>query len=155
MLLISPLVMSMLSNLCSGMHASGSLVLLLQVSFEKDIMLSDLNEYEILQLLMGDCRERLQAYNLSVEEEIKYSQVRGSGSHRHGKRQQCSLPTCALPHRQAECVSLTGVVRFSAVTRPEPQAATRMPPSNRGEANHLIIHGWSKCTGLRKHSFNV
>jgi len=47
----------------------------LQVNFEQDIMLSDLNEYEILQILMGDCRERLQAYPMSVEEEIKYSQV--------------------------------------------------------------------------------
>mmetsp|Transcript_4662 Transcript_4662/g.11038 ORF Transcript_4662/g.11038 Transcript_4662/m.11038 type:complete len:518 (-) Transcript_4662:222-1775(-) len=48
--------------------------LLAKVNFEKDIILSDLNEYEILQILMGDCRERLQAYPLSVEEEIKYSQ---------------------------------------------------------------------------------
>ncbi|KAF5827149.1 Rubisco LSMT substrate-binding-domain-containing protein, partial [Dunaliella salina] len=48
--------------------------LLAKVNFEKDVMLSDLNEYEILQILMGDCRERLQAYPLSVEEEIKYSQ---------------------------------------------------------------------------------
>jgi len=48
---------------------------MMQVNFEKDIMLSDLNEYEILQILMGDCRDRLQAYPLSVEEEIKYYQV--------------------------------------------------------------------------------
>jgi hypothetical protein len=34
--------------------------LLLQVSFDRDLVLSQLNEYEILQLLMGDCRERLQ-----------------------------------------------------------------------------------------------
>eukprot|EP00983_Pelagomonas_calceolata_P110540 1159682-Pelagomonas_calceolata.AAC.3 len=52
--------------------------LLAKVNFEKDIILSDLNEYEILQILMGDCRERLQAYPLSVEEEIKYSQHKGT-----------------------------------------------------------------------------
>lgn len=51
-----------------------------QVNFEQDIILSDLNEYEILQILMGDCRERLQAYPMTVEEEIKYSQVRWSAS---------------------------------------------------------------------------
>jgi histone-lysine N-methyltransferase SETD3 len=47
----------------------------LQVSFEQDVELSQINEYEVLQLLMGDCRDRLQTYKLSTEEEIKVSQV--------------------------------------------------------------------------------
>ena len=34
-----------------------------------------MNEYEILQILMGDCREKLQAYTLSLEEDIKLMQV--------------------------------------------------------------------------------
>lgn len=38
-------------------------------------MLSQMNEYEVLQLLMGDCRERLAAYQMSLEEEIKHNQV--------------------------------------------------------------------------------
>ena len=33
-----------------------------QVSFEEDVMLSAANEYEVLQLLLGECRERLAAY---------------------------------------------------------------------------------------------
>jgi len=45
-----------------------------KVSFEQDVVLSQLNEYEILQLLMGDCRERLQAYATSYEEDIKANQ---------------------------------------------------------------------------------
>jgi hypothetical protein len=39
------------------MHASA-----LQVSFEQDIIISQANEYEVLQLLLGECRERLMAY---------------------------------------------------------------------------------------------
>lgn len=34
----------------------------LQVSFEQDVILSQANEYEVLQLLLGECRERLSAY---------------------------------------------------------------------------------------------
>ena len=47
----------------------------LQVSFEQDIILSQMNEYEVLQLLMGDCRERLALYSSSLEEDIKIVQV--------------------------------------------------------------------------------
>ena len=46
-----------------------------KVSFEQDIVLSQMNEYEVLQLLMGDCRERLAVYASSLEEDIKNSQV--------------------------------------------------------------------------------
>ncbi|KAJ9518692.1 hypothetical protein QJQ45_018734 [Haematococcus lacustris] len=46
------------------------------VSFEQDVVLSQLNEYEILQIMMGDCRERLQAYSYSLEEDIKLAQQR-------------------------------------------------------------------------------
>lgn len=46
-----------------------------QVSFEQDIILSQMNEYEVLQLLMGDCRERLAVYSSSLEEDIKIGQV--------------------------------------------------------------------------------
>ena len=35
-----------------------------------------MNEYEVLQLLMGDCRERLALYSSSLEEDIKIGQVR-------------------------------------------------------------------------------
>jgi len=37
--------------------------------------MSQMNEYEVLQLLMGDCRERLAEYPSSLEEDIKISQV--------------------------------------------------------------------------------
>jgi histone-lysine N-methyltransferase SETD3 len=42
-----------------------------KVSFADDVAVSQVNEYEVLQLLMGECRERLQAYELTYEEEIK------------------------------------------------------------------------------------
>ncbi|GIL70833.1 hypothetical protein Vretimale_3919 [Volvox reticuliferus] len=48
--------------------------LLAKVSFEKDVELSQMNEYEILQILMGDCRERLAAYSKSYEEDVKIAQ---------------------------------------------------------------------------------
>jgi hypothetical protein len=44
------------------------------VSFEQDVELSQMNEYEILQILMGDCRERLAAYPNSYEEDLKLLQ---------------------------------------------------------------------------------
>ncbi len=47
-----------------------------QVSFEQDVELSQMNEYEILQIIMGDCREKLQSYTYSYEEDVKLSQVR-------------------------------------------------------------------------------
>ncbi len=34
----------------------------LQVSFEEDIIISPPNEYEVLQLLLADCRDRFTAY---------------------------------------------------------------------------------------------
>lgn len=45
-----------------------------KVSFEQDVVMSQMNEYEVLQLLMGDCRERLAEYTLSLEEDIKINQ---------------------------------------------------------------------------------
>lgn len=41
------------------------------VSFETDNIISPENEYEILQLLMGDLRERLQGYASQYEDDIK------------------------------------------------------------------------------------
>lgn len=35
------------------------------MSFDSDVVLSQMNEYEVLQLLMGDCRERIAAYPTS------------------------------------------------------------------------------------------
>ncbi|GLC74385.1 hypothetical protein PLESTF_001507400 [Pleodorina starrii] len=51
--------------------------LLAKVSFETDVELSQMNEYEILQILMGDCRERLAAYTKSYEEDVKIAQQPG------------------------------------------------------------------------------
>ena len=34
----------------------------MQVSFEQDIILNPVNEYEVLQLLLGECRDRLTSY---------------------------------------------------------------------------------------------
>jgi histone-lysine N-methyltransferase SETD3 len=45
-----------------------------RVSFDADVIVSQMNEYEVLQLLMGDCRERLGAYASTLEEECKLLQ---------------------------------------------------------------------------------
>lgn len=42
-----------------------------RVSFEDDVIISQENEYEILQLLMGDLREMLQKYETGMEEDVK------------------------------------------------------------------------------------
>eukprot|EP00879_Flechtneria_rotunda_P015067 GHRR01015744.1.p1 GENE.GHRR01015744.1~~GHRR01015744.1.p1 ORF type:complete len:507 (+),score=158.49 GHRR01015744.1:326-1846(+) len=42
-----------------------------QVTFEQDVIISQLNEYEVLQLLMGECRELLARYKTSLEEDTK------------------------------------------------------------------------------------
>ena len=39
-----------------------SVMVLLQVTFEQDVMLSQANEYEVLQLLLGECKTRLGGY---------------------------------------------------------------------------------------------
>ena len=52
-------------------------VLPLQVTFEQDVVITQMNEYEVLQLLMGECRERLAAYKTTLEEETKLLQVSG------------------------------------------------------------------------------
>lgn len=51
---------------------------LARVTFERDVMINDLNEYEVLQLLMGDCRERLSEYETAgnTDDEIKSLQDR-------------------------------------------------------------------------------
>ena len=33
-----------------------------QVSFEDDVIITPANEYEVLQLLLADCRDRFSAY---------------------------------------------------------------------------------------------
>ena len=35
---------------------------MLQVTFDKDVILSPANEYEVLQLLLGECKTRLGSY---------------------------------------------------------------------------------------------
>ena len=35
---------------------------MLQVAFDKDVILSPANEYEVLQLLLGECKTRLGGY---------------------------------------------------------------------------------------------
>lgn len=44
------------------------------VTFDKDVVVSPSNEYEVLQLLLGECRERLSAYAGGAEEDTKLLQ---------------------------------------------------------------------------------
>ena len=43
---------------------------LFAVSFTEDIVISPMNEYETLQLLMADCRDRMSAYDTNEEDEL-------------------------------------------------------------------------------------
>jgi histone-lysine N-methyltransferase SETD3 len=53
---------------------------LASVTFEGDAIVSVENEYEVLQLLMGDLRERLQAYTTEYEDDVKDLQRRDLGA---------------------------------------------------------------------------
>ncbi|CAD7695760.1 unnamed protein product [Ostreobium quekettii] len=44
---------------------------LAKVRFDEDAAVSQMNEYEVLQLLMGECRTRLAAYDTTIEEDVK------------------------------------------------------------------------------------
>ncbi|KAK3233034.1 hypothetical protein CYMTET_56650 [Cymbomonas tetramitiformis] len=41
---------------------------------QQDLIVSQMNEYEILQIMMGDCREKLGGYSGNREDEIKVLQ---------------------------------------------------------------------------------
>jgi len=47
---------------------------LASVSFDADVVVSPANEYEVLQLLLGECKERLMAYGGSAEDDTKLLQ---------------------------------------------------------------------------------
>jgi protein-histidine N-methyltransferase len=44
---------------------------LASVTFENDVIISQLNEYEVLQLLSGECKERLGNYGSAAEDDLK------------------------------------------------------------------------------------
>lgn len=46
-------------------------------NLENDVMVSPMNEYEVLQLLLAECRDRLTAYGSSLEDEQSLLQSRG------------------------------------------------------------------------------
>ena len=50
---------------------------LASVSFDADVVVSQANEYEVLQLLLNECKERLMAYGGSAEDDTKLLQDRG------------------------------------------------------------------------------
>ena len=48
---------------------------LAKISFEKDVVVSTMNEYEVLQILLGDCKERLNQYaDSTIESDVKLLQ---------------------------------------------------------------------------------
>ena len=51
--------MEVSTHLRSAAHALG----VLQANLDKDVIVSPANEYEVLQLLLSDCRDRLSAFN--------------------------------------------------------------------------------------------
>lgn len=44
---------------------------LASVTFDSDVVISQLNEYEVLQLLLGECKERLGNYGGAAEDDLK------------------------------------------------------------------------------------
>ena len=44
---------------------------LASVTFDSDVVISQLNEYEVLQLLLGECKERLGSYGSAAEDDLK------------------------------------------------------------------------------------
>ncbi|GMH33200.1 hypothetical protein BSKO_01034 [Bryopsis sp. KO-2023] len=44
---------------------------LTRVNFQEDVEVSQMNEYEVLQLLLGECRTGLARYETAIEEDIK------------------------------------------------------------------------------------
>jgi histone-lysine N-methyltransferase SETD3 len=54
-----------------------------KVRFEADAVVSQLNEYEVLQLMLGDCRERMAGYAGALDEEVKLLQDGGLAPEAH------------------------------------------------------------------------
>lgn len=48
--------------------------LMIKVNFEEDVIISQLNEYEVLQLILSDCQEKLSNYQTTIEEDLKLLQ---------------------------------------------------------------------------------
>ena len=80
----------------------------IQVNFEQDAVISQMNEYEVLQLLMGECRESLAAYKTSLEEDTKLLQVRRHITPGHAAGTQLMTAGCESPDHQLgqECAQL-------------------------------------------------
>ena len=51
---------------------------LASVTFDNDVLISQLNEYEVLQLLSGECKERLGNYATAAEDDLKTLQRQDS-----------------------------------------------------------------------------
>jgi len=44
---------------------------LAKITFDRDVIVSEMNEYETLMLMMSDVRERIYAYETNLEEDLK------------------------------------------------------------------------------------
>ena len=59
------------------------------MSFDRDVIISPANEYEVLQLLMGDCRDLLSAYEGAHDESVLHTHY---DAPRGGSRQRWLAP---------------------------------------------------------------
>lgn len=59
---------------------------LIKIKFDRDSQVSELNEYETLQLLMSDLRERIAGYAGNLEDDVKMLQAAAAGSEGGGMR---------------------------------------------------------------------
>lgn len=68
------IITNLLIHLLSALPLHGLTQNVSQVNFEEDAIVSQINEYEILQLLLGDCRDGLTRYKTTIEEDVKLMQ---------------------------------------------------------------------------------
>ena len=93
--------------------------LLTKVAFERDDMLTPANEYEVLMLLMTECRERLAAYSGSLEDDQRLlTDEVGSCKTTYNGRQVVLQPWPHVLTAEGGCLqTVTGQERMAALLR--------------------------------------
>ncbi len=87
-------------------------------------MVSPINEYEVLQLMLGDCRERLAAYDGGLDDEVKLLQ---SGA---ASAQEYAAAALRLAEKRILTETMAAVRRRLAPIRGVPTKSGRMESSN-------------------------
>lgn len=116
-----------------------------KVRFEADSMVSQINEYEVLQLMLGDCRERLAAYSGGLEEDMKLLQAGSELS-----AQEYAAAALRLAEKRILTETMAAVRRRLAPIRGVPTKGGRMDVPNSD-----IIEIFEQLENLNKMPRNV